>query len=201
MVVARPEGHRDSAYLVGLVQREGITSIHFVPSMLPYFLAEGGVGDCRSLRRVFVSGEALPWEVEQLCLQALPVPLHNLYGPTEAAVEVTAWTCRPSARPRAVPIGRPIRNTGIHVVGRRFELMPAGAVGELVIGGVQVAAWLSRPPGADGGALRPRPLLAGAGRPHVPDGRPLAPSARRRDRVPGAARRPGQDPRLPHRAP
>jgi amino acid adenylation domain-containing protein len=140
LVVARPDGHRDSAYLARLVEQEGVTTIHFVPSMLPFFLAEDGVAArCRSLRRVLVSGEALPWEVEQRCLATLPVPLINLYGPTEAAVEVTAWSCRPAARPRPVPIGRPVRNTQIHVVGRRLEPVPPGAVGELAIGGVQVA--------------------------------------------------------------
>ncbi|MFL6197989.1 MAG: amino acid adenylation domain-containing protein, partial [Thermoanaerobaculia bacterium] len=146
LVVARPEGHRDSAYLVELVQREGITTIHFVPSMLPFFLAEDGVSDCRSLRRVLVSGEAVPWEAEQRCLEVLPVPLLNLYGPTEAAVEVTAWSCQPAERPRPVPIGRPVRNTQIHVVGRRLEPAPLGAVGELAIGGAQVArGYLNRP--------------------------------------------------------
>ncbi|HSK78164.1 MAG TPA: amino acid adenylation domain-containing protein, partial [Thermoanaerobaculia bacterium] len=146
LVVARPDAHRDSAYLARLVEQEGVTTIHFVPSMLPFFLAEDGVvARCRSLRRVLVSGEALPWEVEQRCLATLPVPLYNLYGPTEAAVEVTAWSCRPAERPRPgenprpVPIGRPVRNTQIHVVGRRLEPVPPGAVGELAIGGVQVA--------------------------------------------------------------
>jgi amino acid adenylation domain-containing protein len=138
LVVARPDGHRDSAYLAGLVEREEITTLHFVPSMLPFFLAEDLAG-CRSLRRVIVSGEALPWEVEQRCLERLAAPLYNLYGPTEAAVEVTAWACQPAARPRRVPIGRPIRNTRIHLVGPWLEAMPPGAVGELAIGGVQVA--------------------------------------------------------------
>ncbi len=146
LVIARPEGHKDSAYLVGLVQREGITTIHFVPSMLPFFLAEAGVADCRTIRRVLASGEALPWEAEQSCLETIPAPLINLYGPTEAAVEVTAWFCRPVPRPRPVPIGRPILNTQIHIVGRRLELAPSGAVGELAIGGVQVArGYLGRP--------------------------------------------------------
>jgi amino acid adenylation domain-containing protein len=147
LVVARPDGHRDSAYLARLVEQEGVTTIHFVPSMLPFFLAEDGVAArCRSLRRVWVSGEALSWELEQRCLATLPVPEITLYGPTEAAVEVTAWNCRPAARPLPVPIGRPVRNTRIHVVGRRLELVPPGAVGELAIGGVQVArGYLGRP--------------------------------------------------------
>src|SRR5258708_1471540 len=42
LVVARPGGHQDSGYLVKLVQDEGITTIHFVSSMLQMFLEETG---------------------------------------------------------------------------------------------------------------------------------------------------------------
>ncbi len=145
--MARPGGHRDSAHLVRLVEQEAVTTLHFVPSMLPFFLAEEGVtAACSSVRRVLVSGEALPWDVEQKCLEVLPVPLHNLYGPTEAAVEVTAWACQRAAERRAVPIGRPIHNTRISLLDKRLELAPAGTAAELVIGGTQVArGYLGRP--------------------------------------------------------
>ncbi|HET9225379.1 MAG TPA: amino acid adenylation domain-containing protein, partial [Thermoanaerobaculia bacterium] len=162
LVVAKPEGHKDSAYLVDLVQREGVTTIHFVPSMLPFFLAEEGVSECKSLRRVLVSGEAVPWEAEQRCLEVLPVPLLNLYGPTEAAVEVTAWSCQPAARPRPVPIGRPVRNTQIHVVGRRLEPSPLGAIGELAIGGIQVARGYLNRPDLTAERFVPDPFVPGA---------------------------------------
>jgi amino acid adenylation domain-containing protein len=147
LIVARPGGHRDSAYLVRLIAQEAVTTLHFVPSMLPFFLAAEGVAAAGSaLRRVLVSGEALPWDVEQRCLALLPVPLLNLYGPTEAAVEVTAWACQRTAELRAVPIGRPIDNTRVALLGRRLELAPAGAAAELVIGGTQVArGYLGRP--------------------------------------------------------
>ena len=85
MVIARPGGHRDSAYLVELIQEAGITTIHFVPSMLQVFLEEPEVGHCASLRRVICSGEALGVELQDRCLRQLQrVELHNLYGPTEA---------------------------------------------------------------------------------------------------------------------
>jgi amino acid adenylation domain-containing protein len=140
LVVARPGGHRDSAYLVELIQEEQITTLHFVPAMLQVFLAEEGVEACNSLRRVICSGEALARELQDRFFTRLPeVELHNLYGPTEAAVDVTYWACDASSPHNTVPIGRPIANTQIYLVDQHNQLAPVGVPGELCIGGVQLA--------------------------------------------------------------
>src|SRR5260370_18314560 len=60
LVMARPGGHQDSAYLVEAAIREGVTTLHFAPSMLPVFVAAPGVERCRSLRRGVASGAAPP---------------------------------------------------------------------------------------------------------------------------------------------
>jgi len=60
LVMARPGGHRDSAYLVRLIREQEITTLHFVPSMLSVFLDEPGAETCAPIRRVICSGEALP---------------------------------------------------------------------------------------------------------------------------------------------
>jgi amino acid adenylation domain-containing protein len=139
LVIARPEGHRDSAYLVKLIRESGITTLHFVPSMLRVFLEEEGLEACRSLRRVVCSGEALPHELQERFFARLPwAELHNLYGPTEAAVDVTYWACRRGDERLTVPIGRPVANTQMYVLDSRLEPVPIGASGELYIGGVQV---------------------------------------------------------------
>ncbi|WP_202638622.1 non-ribosomal peptide synthetase [Bailinhaonella thermotolerans] len=139
LAVARPGGHRDAAYLRDLVTGRGVTTMHFVPSMLAAFLAEEGVEACAAtLRRVVCSGEELPAHVVARFFERLPgVELHNLYGPTEAAVDVTAWRCSPGESP--VPIGRPIQNTDVHVLDPLLRPVPLGVPGELHIGGVQVA--------------------------------------------------------------
>ncbi|HEY0602196.1 MAG TPA: amino acid adenylation domain-containing protein, partial [Herpetosiphonaceae bacterium] len=147
LVVARPEGHKDNGYLVDLIERAGITTLHFVPSMLSLFLAEPGLDRCRSLRRVICSGEALPASVQARFFERLPeVELHNLYGPTEAAVDVTAWACRRDDERRSVPIGRPVANTQLQILDRHLNRVPPGVPGELHIGGVQLArGYLNRP--------------------------------------------------------
>ncbi len=146
LVVARPGGHQDPGYLVRTIAEEGITTLHFVPSMLQVFLEAPGLESCTSLRRVLASGEALPFELVERWYARTSVPLHNLYGPTEAAVDVTHWPCAPADARRLVPIGQPVWNTRIHLLDRWGTEVPVGVAGELHIGGVQVGrGYLGRP--------------------------------------------------------
>ncbi len=140
LVVARPGGHRDGAYLARLIAARGITTVHFVPSMLQVFLDEEQAGGCGCLRRVVASGEALPPELVRRFAERLPgVELHNLYGPTEAAIDVTAHPCDGHRPLRRVPIGRPVANTRIHLLDQELRPVPPGVSAELYIGGVQLA--------------------------------------------------------------
>ncbi|HEY9430810.1 MAG TPA: amino acid adenylation domain-containing protein, partial [Blastocatellia bacterium] len=140
LVVARPEGHKDPAYLTSVIEQEGITTLHFVPSMLQVFLESGEAGRCSSLARVICSGEALPGSLVRRFRQRLSAArLYNLYGPTEAAVDVTAWDCAADTGQESIPIGRPIANTQIYLLDRNGEPAPVGVTGEIHIGGVQVA--------------------------------------------------------------
>ncbi len=146
LVMAQPGGHQDPVYLVDTIAREGITTLHFVPSMLQIFVEQDGLERCGSLHRVMASGEALPAALASRFFARLPegVELHNLYGPTEAAVDVTHYACRPGED--RIPIGRPVANTSIHLLDRDGLPAPVGVAGELHIGGVQVArGYLRRP--------------------------------------------------------
>ncbi|HKR10520.1 MAG TPA: AMP-binding protein, partial [Pyrinomonadaceae bacterium] len=116
LVLARPGGHQEPAYLARLIEAEQVTTLHFVPSMLQVFLEEPAVRQCRSLKRVICSGEALPLALQERFFQMCDAELHNLYGPTEAAVDVTFWACERDSERRTVPIGRPIANTQIHLL-------------------------------------------------------------------------------------
>ncbi|MBF3825779.1 amino acid adenylation domain-containing protein, partial [Burkholderia pseudomallei] len=148
LVIAKPEGHKDPAYLSELIDRERVTTLHFVPSMLQAFLEdEGAARGCGSVKRVMCSGEALPPSLVKRFYRCLPdARLHNLYGPTEAAVDVTAWACDAEEGGASVPIGWPIANTRIYVLDGHGQPVPRGVAGELYIGGVQVArGYLNRP--------------------------------------------------------
>jgi amino acid adenylation domain-containing protein len=146
LVIAEPGGHKDPAYLANLISAEGITTIHFVPSMLREFLETPNLANCGSLKRVFASGEVLPPDLRQKFYRLLEAELHNLYGPTEAAVDVTYWDCANPMPCATVPIGRPIANVKAYILDRHLAPVPIGVAGELHLGGVAIArGYLNRP--------------------------------------------------------
>ncbi|WP_332847130.1 non-ribosomal peptide synthetase [Pseudomonas lactucae] len=144
LVMAPPGAHRDPQLLRELIVEHGITTLHFVPSMLQAFVSAGELPVCTSLKRIICSGEALPAELQRQVLAQTASELHNLYGPTEAAIDVTSWACREDGS--SVPIGRPIANTQIHILDADLNPVPVGVAGELYIAGVNLArGYQSRP--------------------------------------------------------
>ncbi|WP_083931706.1 non-ribosomal peptide synthetase [Nocardiopsis salina] len=148
LVVAPPGAHRDPARLAGLVQGHGVTTCHFVPSMLRAFLDDPSAAACDGLRRVFSSGEALPSGAAEQCFEVLPgTDLFNLYGPTEAAVDVTWFDAFEDVGRGTVPIGRPVWNTGVYVLDPFLRPVPDGVAGDLYLTGDQLARGYRGRPG------------------------------------------------------
>ncbi len=161
LIVARPQGHQDPDYLRGVIEQHGITTAHFVPSMLQIFLERLQRGQCASLRHVVCSGEELPATLQSRFFSRLPgAVLSNLYGPTEAAVDVTAWECNSDADARHVPIGRPIANTQMYVLDRRGQPAPLGVAAEIHIGGAGVGRGYLRQPELTAERFVPDPFSA-----------------------------------------
>jgi amino acid adenylation domain-containing protein/thioester reductase-like protein len=164
LVIARPGGHQDSAYLVRLIQQQQVTTLHFVPSMLQIFLQEPNAAACTSLTRVICSGEALPMDLQQRFFARLDaVALHNLYGPTEAAVDVTSWPCRRNDPRLSVPIGYPIHNIRIYILDPDYQPVPVGVPGELYIGGVGLARGYAHRPALTAEKFVPHPYSPSGG--------------------------------------
>ena len=146
LVMARPGGHRDTAYLVEVIRQKGITTIHFVPTLLNTFLDEPDSLLITSLKRVICSGEALVMGYRERFFGRLSAQLINLYGPTEASVDVTAWDCGRQGSYDFIPIGYPVANTRMYILDRYQNPVPQGVHGEIYIGGVQVGrGYLNRP--------------------------------------------------------
>ncbi|HCS7461060.1 TPA: amino acid adenylation domain-containing protein, partial [Escherichia albertii] len=154
LVMAAPEAHRDPLAMQQFFAEYGVTTTHFVPSMLAAFVAsltpETARQCCATLKQVFCSGEALPTDLCREWQQLTNVPLHNLYGPTEAAVDVSWYPAfgaeLAAVRGSSVPIGYPVWNTGLRILDAMMHPVPPGVAGDLYLTGIQLAqGYLGRP--------------------------------------------------------
>jgi amino acid adenylation domain-containing protein/FkbM family methyltransferase len=164
LVLARPGGQQDSAYLVGAVVEHQVTVLQLVPSMLAVVLAEEGVSEWRSLRRMFCGGEALPGDVVERFHRLVDAELVNLYGPTEASIDATSGECAKGERqPAVAPIGRPLGNMGVYLLDEYGGPVALGVEGELYIGGVGVARGYLRRPALTAERFVPDPFAQESG--------------------------------------
>ncbi|WP_432408908.1 amino acid adenylation domain-containing protein [Wukongibacter sp. M2B1] len=137
-----PDGEKDPKIIVEAIEKNKVTTMHFVPSMLNIFLEyiKGiELRKLKSLKQVICSGEALTVQQVNRFNKILNyknyTKLHNLYGPTEATIDVTYFDCPEGENHRNIPIGKPIDNINLHIVDINNKLQPIGVAGELCIGG------------------------------------------------------------------
>lgn len=153
LVLPAPRGEQDVEGLVQLVEQAGVTHTLLVPSLYHTLLEHGQPERLASLRCVIVAGEECPPHVVRLHHARLPgVPLHNEYGPSEATVWATAGVLEMPAwsRDERVTIGRPVPGARVYLLDDALRPVPAGAVGEICIGGAGVArGYLGRPDETD----------------------------------------------------
>ncbi|MEU5106527.1 MULTISPECIES: amino acid adenylation domain-containing protein [unclassified Streptomyces] len=135
----------DPAELFGMVGPERITVLEIVPSLLRAALdswdAGAAVPELSRLRRLVVTGEALPAELCRRWFAYFPgIPLVNAYGPTECSDDVTHAVIHDAGEVPGVraPIGSAVRNTGLYVLADGLRPVPAGVPGELYVGGTGV---------------------------------------------------------------
>ncbi|RKS87532.1 non-ribosomal peptide synthase protein (TIGR01720 family)/amino acid adenylation domain-containing protein [Orbus hercynius] len=144
IVFAHSELYKDNVYLSELIESEQITVLHFVPSMLVAFVetleAQPDLQPkVQGLKYLFCSGEALNLYEVKKCQKLMPsCQIHNLYGPTEATVDVLYYDCN-NPDIAQVLIGKPIANTSAYVLNELLQPVPIGGIGELFIGGDNVA--------------------------------------------------------------
>ncbi len=136
---------QDPILLAREIEREGITVLEIVPSLLRVILErmdEAAIQRAFSKLRVLIStGEPLPVELCRAWFARCPtVPLINAYGASECSDDVSLHrlTKAPAATTINVPVGAALPNTQLYVLDPNLEPQPAGVVGELCIGGAGV---------------------------------------------------------------
>ncbi len=203
LVMARPGGHQDPAYLVETIAAEGITTLHFVPSMLRVFVDDAGdrglrvaaPGDGERRGAAARAGEAVPRPSRGGAAQ----PLRPDRGGGGRHVLVLRAGRRPRRR-----ADRPADGQHPHRGARpRRRPDPSGRARGAAHRRRPARPRLSEAAGPDGRALRARPAggaLGGSWGAALPHRRPRPYAARRRRGVPGPPRPPGEAARPAHRA-
>ncbi|GGR77885.1 hypothetical protein GCM10010252_15670 [Streptomyces aureoverticillatus] len=161
----------DPDALFRVIAEERLTVLEVVPSLMRAALdvwdAAGGAPALPALRWMISNGEALPADLCARWFDRHPdIPLANLYGPTECSDDVTHAYARSTADLDApvVPIGRPLRNTRLYVLGDDLRPVPRGVPGELFIAGRGVGRGYLNDPGRTAGTFVPDPFAADGSR-------------------------------------
>lgn len=161
-VVARDDVLDVRRFLAAVVDGGG-TVIQVVPSYLDVLLRhiEAHPTGLGRLRLVSVTGEALSRSLVSRWFARCPaVPLVNAYGATEASDDATheVLTAPPAGD---VPVGRPLRNVTVYVLGPGDTLRPLGALGEIAFSGICVGRGYVNDPDRTAAAFGPDPFRPG----------------------------------------
>lgn len=143
VVMGAPGVYRDPEAIIATIKRHGVTTLQCVPTLLQALIDTENLSSCHSLRNIFSGGEALSRSLAAQCLDAMPTArLVNLYGPTECTINASAFVVDRAAvddGPRTMPVGTPVSGTTFHILDPQGKPVAIGEIGELHIGGIQVA--------------------------------------------------------------
>ncbi len=124
--------------LLGLLAARGISVLTIPPSTLAVLAPI----ELQDLRILIVAGETCGAEL--IARWGPGRRFFNAYGPTEGSIWATVEECATAERPPA--IGEPLAHMWVRVVDPQLRPVPAGAPGELLLGGPGVAlGYLNRP--------------------------------------------------------
>ncbi|QEC77033.1 non-ribosomal peptide synthetase [Mucilaginibacter ginsenosidivorax] len=148
LIIINKDDYRDSEKLKATIKLFRVTTIHFIPAMLEFFLLDCKTDEYREINTIICSGEALSTYQVVLLKNKLPnVNLYNLYGPTETTIHSTFWQVPDGfGTSDKVLIGSAIDNTSLYLLDEQGMQQAPGGIGELYIGGIGVArGYLNKP--------------------------------------------------------
>ncbi|MCP4221344.1 MAG: amino acid adenylation domain-containing protein, partial [bacterium] len=149
-------GKMDTAYIMEIIRKTGVTNMALVPGMYEALLESCEQGDLAGLRFVTLAGDKTAPRIVEKSKALIPnTRLANEYGPTEATVTATANLHMEVGN--TGNIGKPIGNTKIYILDQSFNMVPVGFNGELCIAGIGVATGYLNNPGLTAEKFREGP--------------------------------------------
>ncbi|WP_417629251.1 amino acid adenylation domain-containing protein [Nocardia lasii] len=154
MVIVAP-GVYGGEDLAALLRRERVSHLFITPAALAS-VDPAGLDD---LQVIAVGGEAWPPELAWRWMRPIVGGVrrfHNCYGPTETTIVTNISV--PLERGEAIPIGAPLSGVVEYVLDERMGQVPDRVVGELYIGGGQVARGYHGKPALTASRFVPNPF-------------------------------------------
>ncbi|RUR09444.1 amino acid adenylation domain-containing protein [Legionella sp. km772] len=121
---------RSGLGLTSFLQQHQVTVFSTVPTLLSTL-----EGQLPHLRLLILGGEMCSSSLVKKWMRP-DLKIMNTYGPTEATVVTTYFECHPH---KEVTIGRPLPGYEVFILDEQGKKVPAGAMGELCVGGPAVA--------------------------------------------------------------
>ncbi|HUS37271.1 MAG TPA: amino acid adenylation domain-containing protein [Verrucomicrobiae bacterium] len=146
-----------------VLTREKVTTL-WLSSGLFNTVVDKKIESLRNVRQLLVGGDVVsPAHVRRLYDANANVTIINGYGPTENTTFTCCYTIpRDWPIDRAIPIGRPIRNTQVYILDENLQPMPVGIPGELYCGGDGLSHGYWNKPDLTAQVFVAHPFFAGA---------------------------------------
>lgn len=139
VVVVDPIVARDPLQFRQLLVRERVTVLNQTPTAFAQLAALPGAPSDLSVRLLIFGGEPLDVDPMRSWLDRHPkVRAVNMFGITEATVHATWTDVGAEARSHSV-IGTPLPGVRVELLDDNLRPVPVGVVGEIYLGGLQVA--------------------------------------------------------------
>lgn len=140
LIIPQDEERHNASKLINLINKERVTFALIPPSLLAIFPTY----DMPSLHTLAVAGEALSYGLSSRIAGKFNYRFVNGYGPTESCVIVTVNVVKDADDWKS--IGKATPGTVCYVVDEQGKLVKPGEMGELLIGGKQLAnCYLNQP--------------------------------------------------------
>ena len=159
LVLPRQGLELDTRALAALISSHNVSHLLCLPSLYSLLLEDSNPDELDPLNTVVVAGEACPNDLVKLHHDSLTdTALFNEYGPSEATVWCTVCEIPSDLQGQSVPIGRPVANSRIYLLGPNLEPVPIGVPGQIYVGGAGVARGYLKQPGLTSERFLPDPF-------------------------------------------
>ncbi len=132
-------GLNDPSRLLDLLSEHKVNTLFLTSGLFSLYAEQ--IGELPTVDYVLTGGDVVsPGSVKRVYEKNPGITVLNVYGPTENTTFSTFFEIpRDFDFDTSLPIGKPISQTTAYILGDNLELLPAGVVGELCLGGVGVA--------------------------------------------------------------